>query len=55
MAYDFDGVDDFIDAGNNLVLNLPSSLSISLWVRDPRGAILSKGAEPETFSIVSKG
>ena len=55
MAYDFDGVDDFIDAGNNLVLNLPSSLSISLWVRDPRGAILSKGAEPETFSIISKG
>ena len=55
QAYNFDGVDDFIDVGNNIVLNLPSSLSISLWVRNPQGTILSKGAEPETFSIISKG
>ena len=43
QAYNFDGVDDFIDVGNNIVLNLPSSLSISLWVRNPQGTILSKG------------
>ena len=29
--------------GNHIVLNLPSSLSISLWVRNPQGTILSNG------------
>ena len=43
QTYSFDGVDDFIDVGNHIVLNLPSSLSISLWVRNPQELFFPRG------------
>ena len=53
QAYNFDGVDDFIDV-NHMVLNLPSSLSISLWVRNPQGTILSKGLSLKPLALSRK-
>jgi YVTN family beta-propeller protein len=35
-AMGFDGVDDYVDAGNNSILNMVTSISISAWI-NPRG------------------
>lgn len=32
QAFGFDGVDDYVDLGNNSSLNIPGSLTISAWV-----------------------
>jgi hypothetical protein len=32
QAFDFDGVGDYVDLGNDASINLPGSLSVSLWV-----------------------
>jgi len=48
-AYDFDGVDDYIDAGNSNPLNLTGDLSVSAWVNsdnltaDSRRDVVTKG------------
>lgn len=33
QAFDFDGAGDYVDLGNDASLNLPGSMSVSLWVR----------------------
>src|SRR5262249_7596244 len=33
QAFDFDGNGDYVDLGSDATLNLPGSMSVSLWVR----------------------
>ena len=42
MGLDFDGVDDFVDAGSDASLNLTRELSITVWVF-PKGAGINNG------------
>ena len=45
-AFEFDGVDDYIDVGQKTIFNNPSAITISVWIRPnntEHGKIIAKG------------
>lgn len=58
-AYSFDGVDDYIDCGNNTILDITDSITVSAWIKHDTGEpgswedILMKGNATYGFQFYS--
>jgi hypothetical protein len=54
-ATDFDGTDDYVDAGNNVSLDITNAITMSAWVYQnditARGWIIGKGSEHGGYNI----
>jgi len=47
-AFDFDGVNDYVDLGQNAIFDNPSEISISVWIwpnNNEHGKIVTKGSD----------
>lgn len=52
-SLEFDGSDDVVNISNSAELKISENITISAWVRSDKssGAVLTKGGEPETYSM----